>query len=244
LRELPLWTRLVAVGQLPFIGAQALLLPGLFFIAWRGLRQRHWKVGLMLGWVTSFILAYVLRLPVTYQHGRYLIPIIPLVIVLGVGGTAALLRPADSALLPRVLSRAWLAALALLTMVFWVIGATVYQRDVQIIESEMVATARWVNANTAPHTLIAAHDIGALGYFGGRRLLDLAGLVSPEVIPFIRDEAQLQLWLDQRQPDLLITFPLWYPTLTASLEPPLFRTDAPFSPRAGGENMAVYRWSK
>jgi hypothetical protein len=118
-----------------------------------------------------------------------------------------------------------------------------YRRDVQVIETEMVATARWVRANTEPAALIAAHDIGALGYFGGRRLLDLAGLVSPEVIPFIRDEARLSAWLDEMGADYLVTFPAWYPALV--LDPKaeqVFVTAAPYSPAAGGQNMAVYAW--
>jgi hypothetical protein len=142
-----------------------------------------------------------------------------------------------------VFSRAWLAALALLAVVFWLRGALAYQSDVQIIQSEMVATAQWVATHTPADALIAAHDIGALGYFGGRRVLDMAGLVSPEVIPFIRDEPQLSAWLDRSGADYLVTFPGWYPRLTAARrERQVFVTKAPYSPAAGGENMAVYVW--
>jgi hypothetical protein len=105
----------------------------------------------------------------------------------------------------------------------------------------MVATAKWVAENTPPDALVAAHDIGALGYFGDRPLLDLAGLISPDVIPFIRDEARLRAYLDSQAADYLVTFPGWYPSLTnATL--PVFQTQAGFSPSLGGENMAVYRW--
>ncbi len=89
--------------------------------------------------------------------------------------------------------------------------------------------------------MIAAHDIGALGYFGGRPILDLAGLVNPEVIPFIRDQGELQTYLDARGADYLMTFPDWYPDLIEGLTP-IYQSGAPFSPELGGENMAVYRW--
>jgi hypothetical protein len=107
----------------------------------------------------------------------------------------------------------------------------------------MVATARWVAANTPAEALIAAHDIGALGYFGRRHILDMAGLVSPQVIPFIRDEGRLSGWLDQEGASYLVTFPNWYPGLSASRQSqPVFVTGAPYSPAAGGENMTVYIW--
>ena len=66
--------------------------------------------------------------------------------------------------------------------------------------------------------MIAAHDIGALGYFDYHELIDLAGLVSPDVIPFIRDEPQLANYLDQRGADYLIAFPEFYPLMTENAE--------------------------
>ena len=124
---------------------------------------------------------------------------------------------------------------------FWILGVKAYAEDIAIIESEMVTTAHWIRDNTPPNALIAAHDIGALGYFSQRDILDLAGLISPDVIPFIRDEDRLKDYLDAQNVDYLMTFPAWYPSLT--LSPPLiYQTHNPYSPKQGGENMAVYRW--
>ena len=241
LRDTPLLERLWQVGQQPLIGAQALLLPGILMVVWVSLRHKRWAPLWPLVWAGAFILAYVLRLPVTYQHGRYLIPVIPVLVAVGVGGMAGLLRLRDSALVPRVLSRAWVATTGLLLIAFWFVGANAYQRDVQIIETEMVVTAQWIEQHTPPDALVAAHDIGALGYFGERNILDLAGLVSPDVIPFIRDEDHLSQWLTASGADFLVTFPNWYSRLTRTA-PLVFQTNAPYSPNAGGTNMAVYRW--
>jgi hypothetical protein len=91
--------------------------------------------------------------------------------------------------------------------------------------------------------LVAAHDIGALGFFTGRPLLDLAGLVSPQVIPFIRDEQRLEAFLDDQGAEYLVTFPAWYRHLTQRGSP-VFSSQGIFSPAMGGENMAVYRWPR
>lgn len=40
----------------------------------------------------------------------------------------------------------------------------------------------WIAGNTEPDAVVAALDIGAVGYASGRRVLDLMGLVSPEVL--------------------------------------------------------------
>jgi hypothetical protein len=147
----------------------------------------------------------------------------------------------SSSAVKRVLSRAWVISVLLVSLAFWVIGARAYAHDVAIIESEMVAAARWVASNTPPDALIAAHDIGALGYFAQRNLLDLAGLVSPQVIPFIRDEPRLAEFLDARRAEYLVTFPNWYPQLVQRAGW-LYATGGAFSPLQGGENMTVYRW--
>jgi len=169
--------------------------------------------------------------------------VIPVLIVLGAEGMARWCRPGAAGLGRRLASRLWLASLGMVTLVFWFIGGRAYGRDVAIIETEMVRAAHWVRENTPPDALIAAHDIGALGYYGERRLIDLAGLVSPEVIPILRDEAALAAHLQERQADYLMTFPEWYPVLTRGLTP-IFSTGGAFSPAAGGENMAIYLWRR
>jgi len=241
LRQFPLWQNAWNVLQQPLLGAQALLLPGWLALVWRAARERRWAHLVPLLWVGAYLAAYILRLPVTYQYGRYVMPVIPILVTLGVGGLAGLVRPAAEKFLTRIFSRVWLLAVVILWLGFWGYGALLYLRDVRIIETEMVATAKWVAANTPPGAVIAAHDIGALGYFGERRLLDLAGLISPEVIPFIRDEARLTEWLTTSGAQYLVTFPDWYEHLADGREK-LFGTTAPYSPAAGGTNMAVYRW--
>ena len=123
------------------------------------------------------------------------------------------------------------------------LGLTAYARDVAVIESEMVDMARWVADNTDEHSILAAHDIGALGYFAGRDLLDLAGLVSPEVIPFIRDEKALRRHINEKGASYLVIFPDWYPELTTNVNM-IYQTNGQFSPKMGGENMSLFEWSQ
>lgn len=240
-RALPLVARLAAQFGVGLVGVGALLAPGWLHFVWQAGRRRRWDALAPLLWAAAFLGLYALRLPVTYQHGRYAMPVLPALIAAGAIGMLGWSQPRAAAAVRRVLSRAWLAAAALTAGAFLALGAGAYARDVAIIETEMVAAARWIASHTEDEALVAAHDIGALGYFGGRRLLDLAGLVSPEVIPFLRDEPALAAYLDARAADYLMTFPGWYPELTARARL-LYRSGARHSPAAGGENMAVYQW--
>ncbi len=249
----PLYERYFSLFVLPFIGAGLFLLPGFIFTAWKAWQRRNWNViGAILWWL-GYTLIYALRLPVTYQHGRYLMPVMAVYFVIGLTGILEMTR--DLTLERRInlktlekrkrwarlAAMEWIAGLTVLWGVMIFVGAITYAQDVAIIETEIVSTARWVAANTPENAVIAAHDIGALGYFGKRKILDLAGLVSPDVIPFIRDEKKLADYLDQNGADFLMTFPGWYPELVKNLTP-VYQSNGKFSPAAGGENMAVYVW--
>jgi hypothetical protein len=169
-------------------------------------------------------------------------PAMPVFFLIGVYG---LLKMAQEIRVPAAwiqrLRFAYIILVGLTTMGFCVLGANSYAQDVGVIQTEMVASAQWIAAETPPDALIAAHDIGALGYYGNRRILDLAGLISPEVVPFIRDEIQLSDYLDQQGADYLVVFPDWYATLPSG-KPVVYQTGGAVSTQLGGMNMTVYQW--
>jgi arabinofuranosyltransferase len=239
--QAPLLSRLAEQALLPLVGAGAILLPGFAWLVYRSLRLRRWSVVAGALWAVGYLGLYALRLPVSYQHGRYVIPMMPMYFAWGLAGMLNLAQPAARSMLRRVVSRAWQLSFLLILLAFWGLGMRSFGNDVAFIESEMVDTARWIAQNTPPDALLAAHDIGALGYYGQHTLLDLAGLASPEVIPFIRDEARLAMYLDVHAVDYLVTFPGWYPQLTANREV-VYRSPGIFAVEQGYENMAIFLW--
>ncbi len=229
--------RWVWLYRQPLIGAQLLLVPGLLYFAWQWGRERKWDVLLPALWILALPLLYAWRLPVDYQFGRYVMPIIPFIVLYGAVGTSVLLPQLGL----RVLRRAWALTIGVLLVVFFTLGANLYAQSVGIIECEMVAVAQWTRANVPPGELIAAHDIGAQGYFDDHPLLDMAGLVSPEVIPFIRDEAQLQEWVMARGARYVVFFPTWYPKLAAEANwRSVYSTGCAATRAAGESNLQVY----
>jgi hypothetical protein len=140
-----------------------------------------------------------------------------------------------------ILQTTWSSLTFIVALFFVFIGAKGYAEDVAIIESEMVVTAKWAAANLPPEALLAVHDIGAIGFFDDHAILDLAGLVSPQVVPFIRDEAKLSDFLSAQGADYLIAFPDFYPELTSGAQV-VFVTNSPITLSMNEKNMAIYLW--
>ncbi|NDJ36360.1 MAG: hypothetical protein GYB64_17025, partial [Chloroflexi bacterium] len=194
------------------VGAHVLLIPALIAALVRQIRQRPLDVlyFLPLIWVVLHWAVYAARLPVVYQHGRYAIPTIPLIVIYGVRGAAELVRLRSRSQLVRAASVGYIAAvLVAFPAVTVFLGAPAYAADVHFIEEDIADAARWIAAERSDATIVAAHDIGALGYYAPGPLLDLAGLVSPEVVPFMLDGERLAEYVVSEGADYLMVFPQW-----------------------------------
>jgi arabinofuranosyltransferase len=58
------------------------------------------------------------------------------------------------------------------------------------MHASLIPWGRWFAEHTPPDAVVAAPDIGALGYYGQRRVVDLAGLVTPPMVGVLRDMPQ------------------------------------------------------
>ena len=71
----PIYVRLMREFTLPLVGVGAALLPGFVRQSIRALQQKKWRETAVVIWVLGYLILYASRLPVIYQHGRYVIPI-------------------------------------------------------------------------------------------------------------------------------------------------------------------------
>jgi arabinofuranosyltransferase len=174
-----------------------------------------------------------------FQSGRYSSHLLPLAVVVALIG------------LDRVLAWPAVRRLRGVIVVLLVVGlasrlpagADAYAWGVQNVNAMQVELGRWVAAHTPPDTLIALNDVGALSYFGERRVIDLVGLATPEILPYRRQgEAGLLRYLGRRCPEYLVIFPAWFPGLAA--RPDLFRpvtgVTLAHNVVAGAATMTVY----
>ncbi len=239
------WTMLVPI----LAGGQILLLPGLtvfvFEKTWdvmRDIRAVRWL--LPLAWLLALVAVYAAQLPAAYQHGRYIIPALPALILMGVMGTLRLLERSRRFMLGRVFSRSLVIATGIVFVYFgMVLGPTIYAKDVQVIEEEMVAQAQWIADNLPKEELLAIHDIGAVGYFAPRPILDIAGLVTEEVVPLIGDADALWDLMERRGAQYLMAFPDQVPghDLNDLRLCYLHQSRGRAAIEAGGRKMVIYR---
>jgi len=168
---------------------------------------------------------------------------VPALITSGVVGSAYLLVWTRRFLIPRVLVRALLASSAVLFVAFaFGPGLAAYRLDVQVIREEMVANAHWIAENLPPEELLAIHDIGAVGYFAPRPIIDIAGLVSPEFIPLVGDPDAMWALLETSRARYLMAFPDQIPgdDVSDSRLCPLHQSDGGATFQAGGEKMSIF----
>jgi hypothetical protein len=237
---LSILTRLGQLSLQLLVGPGLVLFPGVILWLWDSIKHGRRENLAVFLWFIGYIGIYVMRLPV-YQHGRYLMPAMPAFFLFGLLAFFEYEKRTPAGRSRWAVQTTWSSILVMLGLSFIFLGAASYARDVELIEGEMVATAKWASENLPPDALIAAHDIGALGYYDDHELIDLAGLISPEVIPFIRNEPRLAEYLDERGADYLIAFPEVYSFMTRDLQV-VFHTGNLITRSFGRDNMAIYLW--
>ena len=213
------------------------LIPGVMIWLREMIRRRNWGSIAGVLWVVGYISLYFMRLP-AYQHGRYIIPAFPVMYMWGILG---MIKYVSSENANKRIVILWQSSLVILCLVFSFVAAGQNAYDVYWIESEMVETAKWVQKNIPPDALLAVHDIGAIGYFDQHKIVDLAGLASPDVVAFIRDQEKIAAYLDERGVDYLVTLPSFYPQLIPQLEL-VFPENGHCEIASEEENMCVFRW--
>jgi uncharacterized protein YjiS (DUF1127 family) len=140
-------------------------------------RRAFWT--LALGWILLLIAGYALR--GVQVVSRYLVPMAPAVALIGL----AALRHASAAWPSRRRAIAPLAMLALYAAqnlgVTLAVSLPHAARHTEGLRASLGEIALWARARSSPGTLFAVADIGVFGYYSDRQVLDLYGLVTPEL---------------------------------------------------------------
>jgi hypothetical protein len=210
-----------------------LLLPfGLAYL-WR--RSR-----ITAAWLLGLLLIIPVIVPFVWHHGRYTMPLLPFQMIVGAAGLLWLGQK-----LPRLAWPMW-AAVGLLFLLAgaWRVPAWAEMlgfntREIQEVDVEL---GHWLAANIPDDETIGIDDIGAIMFLGPRPIVDLNGLVSPEVWPVIGQDVAAMHLLAASDVRYLAIFPGWHPLLVS--DPQIARPIQRFSTNTqtiiGGQEVVVY----
>jgi hypothetical protein len=188
--------------------------------------------------------------PPDYQSQRYLADLNPLFILLGmIGGWWITDRL--SSLRPTPVRVALFAVVIVVSLLRQPSGAETYAKNVRDTTAMQVTIGRWVRDHAPPGSLLAVNDIGAIGFIADMPVLDLQGLVTPEIL-WRRGMARrvdgtapmlVLEFIADHEPDYLIIFPEWYPDLDMrrDLFAPVFYVELDDNITNGRPLMVVYR---
>ena len=222
----------------------ALLVPAVALAVSRGGRRWAWPAFALVLHPLAMAMLAPYRGP-EFQEGRYSIHLLPLAVAMtwgfAVPGLAAAVRGMDRAWRAGALGAALYLVVA--GVLLWPASAR-YAWAVQNINAMQVHLGEWVAAHTPPGARLALNDIGAIAFVSRREVIDLMGLVTPEIRPYRRHgEEGVIRYVAEVCPDYLIIFPAWFPRLArmASLYEPIYRVRLARNEVAGADEMVVYR---
>lgn len=156
-------------------------------------RGRAGRLRAEMGWIVALPLAYLVFLPYGHRFGRYLLPILPAIAVLGLAGW----RDLFARLVGR---RAGLGVFAVAAAAIAAQGASLpgaAREYASFCEYHLVRherTGRWLAANTPAIAVVATHDVGAIGFYSRRRIVDTVGVVDRAPVAHLREPGYLA-WL-------------------------------------------------
>ncbi len=165
------------------------LLTGLLLGAWRGspllyfVREDRSRTGalLLLLWAIALPAVYVL---LDFQVlSRYLIPVAPAIVVLAFASISNITERFRMSGRARRSTIAFIAAATILqNVLFYAFVVVPPTREFSRGLTDVIGgMGEWLALNADQKAVVATPDIGAIGYYSGLHVLDLGGLVTPEI---------------------------------------------------------------
>jgi arabinofuranosyltransferase len=140
-----------------------------------------------VGWFVALPALYVLR--DVQVVSRYLVPVIPVAVLYGflslrwIGRTVKL----STRSLRRTVSLFSAICIALNVSVLAFVAYPHTHSFSKDMRGSLVYLGKWFSRNTPPATSVAIPDIGTFAYYSDRKVVDLGGLVTPAMIPILRE---------------------------------------------------------
>jgi hypothetical protein len=121
----------------------------------------------------------------------------------------------------------------------------IYAHDVKNINEMDKRVGLYLNDITSKNQKVAVNDIGAIGYFSGTRILDLKGLISPQITQSMisHDSLAFDYMLNHERVDYVAIFPIWFNYIPRRTDIfiPIKRFGVDWNSILGGDTTIVYK---
>ncbi|HAY34402.1 MAG TPA: hypothetical protein PK536_10685 [Ignavibacteria bacterium] len=155
---------------------------------------------LYIAFALIMVFIYWYNLPYAHRFGRYMMPVIPFFILVGTLGFRDFARISNKYTSNALFSRSLFYILISITYFMGVKNydenREQYALQCRYIHDRQVLAAQWFKKYSKEGDVIATHDVGAIGYYSGRKVVDVAGLVTPELISKINDRNYVEYMTD------------------------------------------------
>ncbi|MEO8664612.1 MAG: hypothetical protein ABI462_03870 [Ignavibacteria bacterium] len=202
-------------------------------------------------WIILLPAVSSIVIPNWRHHVRYLIPLIPFINIASVYVLELVMRTNffvkfnKSFLRPKKVGITILAV----SFIYYAVYVIALGKNTDNINNQQVKLAAWVNENVPRDATIALNDIGAITFINKNRIIDMAGLVTPEMLQYgkynIEDRLDsINYLLKKNNVSYIIIYDHWYREFLDKYGNTLtFVTSAYLEENTicGGDEMKVYK---
>ena len=217
-------------------------------LAWGILKNRLWL--LLLGWTALYFLAYSL-LGVT-SYFWYYAPLVPgFVAAIGLGVDGAILIGTRLLVGPNnIRSKTLTYALSITVCILGIQQLATLIEISKNIDPRMQiyrSVGEWIDHNTAPDATIGTLEVGIIGFFAEREMIDFAGLIQPDIAAQLRNAENYEsaaLWaVTHYKPNYLVLHDQMFPQLDADYLPKHCQPEITFHKEqySYSNDLVVYR---
>jgi len=191
-----------------------------FLVIIKSVIKREYNTYLVfLLFIVGLIAVYYIKLPFSHRFGRYMMPVIPFYILIAIAGVKTV---TDFVYVKISKNKSALANFIFIIYFVLAAGFFIYYNFQNKVEftyyckyqnERQVAAGKWLSQNAPDSAIVATHDIGAIAFYGERKIIDMVGLVTPELISHIKDadySDYLNKYLSKHKVDYIVTLKNWF----------------------------------
>ena len=119
------------------------------------------------------------------HHGRYFFPVFPLIILCGIGAWQEIELQMP---LKNIIAKTVVVLIVLAGLIETGRWSLIEAESVRNINDQHLAVVEWLRQNIRANDTLAVDDVGAIGYFLNKPVIDLNGLMTPSLWPLQHDQ--------------------------------------------------------